>query len=94
MGRNRRSTGKNKAKKTAKLVKTKRISKAEDQLYEDNLPHNRPHTIAKATQFDEDRPGLGQFYCAACGRYFISDTAMQTHGKTKAHKRRYIHNHN
>jgi bud site selection protein 20 len=36
---------------------------------------------------DIDTPGLGRHYCVSCARYFISETAMQSHEKTKAHKR-------
>ncbi|PHJ17964.1 bud site selection [Cystoisospora suis] len=39
---------------------------------------------------DEDLPGKGQFYCASCARYFVSDAALQVHSRTKAHKRRAI----
>jgi hypothetical protein len=38
---------------------------------------------------DEDTPGGGSFYCTPCARYFVSDTALVSHCKTKAHKRRY-----
>ena len=37
---------------------------------------------------DEYKPGLGQFYCLTCARYFISEKIMQEHFKTKAHKKR------
>ena len=37
---------------------------------------------------DEYKPGLGQHYCLHCARYFISDSAIQTHFRTKEHKKR------
>lgn len=37
---------------------------------------------------DLDKPGFAQFYCVHCAKYFIDDTAMQAHFRTKVHKRR------
>ena len=38
---------------------------------------------------DEDKPGLGQYYCVTCARYFISLIAIETHKRTKEHKKRF-----
>ena len=38
---------------------------------------------------DEDKAGLGQFYCVTCARYFISEKAIETHRTTKEHKKRF-----
>lgn len=37
---------------------------------------------------DLDKPGNAQHYCVHCARYFIDETALQDHFKTKVHKRR------
>ncbi|BFG02987.1 zinc finger protein 593 homolog [Drosophila madeirensis] len=37
---------------------------------------------------DLEKPGFAQFYCVHCAKYFIDDTAMQAHFRTKVHKRR------
>ncbi|KAG8898302.1 hypothetical protein FRB99_007541, partial [Tulasnella sp. 403] len=37
---------------------------------------------------DVDLPGLGQHYCVECARYFESDLALNSHWKTKVHKKR------
>lgn len=37
---------------------------------------------------DLNKPGFAQFYCVHCAKYFIDDTAMQAHFRTKVHKRR------
>lgn len=39
-------------------------------------------------ELDEDIPGHGKHYCLPCSRYFVSKTALDTHLKTKPHKRR------
>lgn len=33
-------------------------------------------------------PGMGQFYCSECDRYFISMEPLEKHIKSKVHKRR------
>lgn len=37
---------------------------------------------------DFDKPGSAQHYCVHCARYFINETALNDHFKTKVHKRR------
>ncbi|XP_075156469.1 zinc finger protein 593 homolog [Haematobia irritans] len=37
---------------------------------------------------DLEKPGFAQFYCVHCAKYFIDDAAMQSHFRTKVHKRR------
>lgn len=36
---------------------------------------------------DEDLPGLGQFYCIPCSRYFKDQPTLTEHMKTSKHKR-------
>jgi hypothetical protein len=50
-------------------------------------------TLAEATKLDEDKPGLGQYYCISCARYFISTNALQDHFQTKRHKKRSFSSH-
>ena len=88
MGRNRRpgTPGKN---KTIYRNKTKRGYKRDlDQIvFEDLLPEATQQLLNQAQQ--EDKPGLGQYYCVSCARYFISYQAIQVHYKTKEHKKRF-----
>ncbi|KAF9764591.1 Zinc finger C2H2 protein [Nosema granulosis] len=37
---------------------------------------------------DEDLPGGGKFYCTECDRFFIVKNALESHKKTKLHKKR------
>ncbi len=37
---------------------------------------------------DETKPGLGQFYCIPCAKYFENDAALKSHEGAKVHKRR------
>lgn len=41
----------------------------------------------KNQAFDETKPGLGQYYCIPCARYFDSVSAKNTHMKGRFHKR-------
>ena len=38
---------------------------------------------------DEDKPGLGQNYCVPCARHFTTRDALETHLKSKQHKKRF-----
>ena len=68
--------------------KTKKRTRDIDQIYEEIKPEKVDQTKSDMTKWDEDKPGLGQFYCIACARYFISPKAMEDHAKTKPHKKR------
>ncbi|GER54295.1 zinc finger family protein [Striga asiatica] len=42
----------------------------------------------KPLPVDEDLPGMGQYYCLHCDRYFANTTVRDEHFKTKRHKKR------
>ena len=68
-------------------LKTKRYRRDVDQVVlTDMLPENTKKLLNQDP--DETKPGLGQFYCVTCARYFMSAAAQQAHLKTKAHKKR------
>merc|ERR1712063_10224 len=69
-----------------KEIKTKRRVKDIDQVAVDMLPDNL--TKLESQPVDPDLPGLGQFYCVSCARYFVDSQAIIDHRKTKIHKRR------
>uniref|UniRef100_A0A7S3AYE6 C2H2-type domain-containing protein n=1 Tax=Haptolina ericina TaxID=156174 RepID=A0A7S3AYE6_9EUKA len=60
----------------------------DDIVAEQLLPENAEKATAEATELDPDKPGLGQFYCLSCAKYFISARALADHSKTPKHKRR------
>ena len=87
MGRNRRpgNPAKNKAHK--KLCIKRPYRRDVDQIvFEDMLEENTERLTHQPMQ--EDMPGLGQHYCVCCARYMISTLAMDSHLKTKEHKKR------
>ncbi|KAK7205728.1 hypothetical protein BZA70DRAFT_247117 [Myxozyma melibiosi] len=67
--------------------KTKRRTRDLDQVYNDIAD---PSTLQKLSNqpIDEDKPGLGQFYCVECAKYFETDFANTVHRRGKNHKRR------
>jgi bud site selection protein 20 len=88
MGRLRRkgTPGKN---KTLYRNKTKRGYKRDlDQIVYEDLLTEATHALLNQTQ-QEDKPGLGQYYCVTCARYFIAEQALTVHYKTKEHKKRF-----
>ncbi|KAH7292797.1 hypothetical protein KP509_29G086200 [Ceratopteris richardii] len=44
--------------------------------------------MKKPLPLNEDQPGMGQFYCLHCDRYFSSSAVMDEHFRTKRHKKR------
>lgn len=66
--------------------KTKRRTRDLDQVHADirSAKHLSQHKSAKPA---EDRPGLGQFYCIECAKWFEGEILIQ-HRKGKNHKKR------
>ncbi|OAY65950.1 zinc finger C2H2 protein ECU02_0310 [Ananas comosus] len=67
--------------------RSKFLVKGDDAVYSEILkmaegegPKPLPH--------DEDLPGMGQFYCAHCDRYFANDDVREEHFRSKRHKKR------
>ncbi|XP_050226633.1 uncharacterized protein LOC126676466 [Mercurialis annua] len=69
--------------KTAR--RTKFELKGDDMVY-DEL--HKGDTEKKALPIDEDLPGMGQFYCLHCDRYFANVTVRDDHFKSKRHRKR------
>lgn len=42
----------------------------------------------KVTKAPEDLPGLGEFYCIECAKWFESEINLVAHRRGKNHKRR------
>ncbi|KAL8997074.1 MAG: hypothetical protein Q9169_003564 [Polycauliona sp. 2 TL-2023] len=68
-------------------IKTKRRTRDLDQVHADlrSSKHLSQHQTAKPA---DDLPGLGQWYCIECAKWFESDNSMQQHTRGKNHKRR------
>merc|ERR1739848_104954 len=73
-----------------KPAKTGRAPKSIDEIYDEihNPKFEEVRTRTRDKPLNEDLPGLGQYYCMSCARHFINVAALDTHNKTKAHKRR------
>jgi len=68
-------------------TKTRRRTRDLDQVAADlhSPKHLAQHKSLKAT---EDLPGLGQWYCIECAKWFEGENSLVTHRKGKNHKRR------
>ncbi|THY64963.1 hypothetical protein D6C99_00063 [Aureobasidium pullulans] len=67
--------------------KTRRHTRDLDQIHDDL--HKEKHLEKyKSTKAAEDLPGLGQFYCVECSKWFESESNLTAHSKGKPHKRR------
>ncbi len=60
----------------------------DDIVQKELRPENIEHVRAERTEVDVDKPGLGQYYCISCCKYFINERALEDHGRTSKHKRR------
>jgi len=81
----RRKTHKN-IKFLRKSVKTANRAKDLDQIQKELSDENKG--IAKPKEIDPDLPGLGQFYCLTCAKYFVNSDALKEHSKGKVHRRK------
>ncbi|KAL6998197.1 hypothetical protein U1Q18_008324 [Sarracenia purpurea var. burkii] len=59
--------------------------KGDDAVYEEL---QKPDDEKKSLPVDEDLPGMGQYYCLHCDRYFASVSVRDEHFKTKRHRKR------
>ncbi|KAF1973548.1 hypothetical protein BU23DRAFT_132615 [Bimuria novae-zelandiae CBS 107.79] len=67
--------------------KTRRHTRDLDQIYAD-LRDAKHLSQFKDTKATEDLPGLGEFYCKECAKWFESEANFEAHYKGKVHKRR------
>jgi bud site selection protein 20 len=58
-----------------------------DQIHAD-LKSPKHLADYKNTKAAADLPGLGQFYCVECAKWFETEHSMVGHRKGSAHKRR------
>lgn len=70
----------NKAKRKEVLLRPHK-----DQIFKKY--HGEKDIVGKNMPYDEDLPGMGQFYCVPTGRYFETEAALKDHMKTKEYKR-------
>ncbi|KAA8518718.1 hypothetical protein F0562_016508 [Nyssa sinensis] len=65
--------------------RSKFLRKGDDAVYEEL---QKPDAENKPLPVDEDLPGMGQYYCLHCDRYFATVAVRDEHFKTKKHKKR------
>uniref|UniRef100_A0A914XAW7 Zinc finger protein 593 homolog n=1 Tax=Plectus sambesii TaxID=2011161 RepID=A0A914XAW7_9BILA len=74
-------------KKHTQSTKTrKRKGKDLDQIVDDLRPEKAAKLLNQPV--DLEVAGDAQFYCIECNRYFVDETTINGHRKTKVHKRR------
>lgn len=65
--------------------RTKFLLKGDDAVF-DEL--QKAEGDRKLLPVDEDLPGMGQYYCVHCDRYFANTSVRDEHFKTKRHRKR------
>ncbi|KAG2011146.1 hypothetical protein CC2G_011295 [Coprinopsis cinerea AmutBmut pab1-1] len=87
MGRLRRSRAHHARRDVKRASRTRARTKDLDQIQLIDLdPKNR--AALEAQPLDYEKPGLAQHYCVECAKYFETDNALQSHWRSKVHKRR------
>ena len=87
MGKCQRKKGSTaKHKQYGKNRRTRNETKDLDQIVEDLQPEK--FLRIQNPEIDENLPGLGQFYCVFCARYFVNQKTLDKHYKAKEHKKR------
>ncbi|XP_041026501.1 zinc finger protein 593 [Juglans microcarpa x Juglans regia] len=69
--------------KTAR--RTKFLVNGDDMVYDELKKSDEER---KPLPVDEDLPGMGQYYCIHCDRYFANVSVRDEHFKTKRHRKR------
>lgn len=72
---------------SVKRYKTKRRTRDLDLVHKDVSSKETIYKL-KNQPIDEDKPGLGQYYCVECAKYFENQQMLNHHTKSKRHKRR------
>lgn len=67
--------------------KTKRRTRDLDLVHNDLATPELIRRL-KNQPLDENLPGLGQYYCVHCAKYFEDQRSLDLHIRTKVHKRR------
>eukprot|EP00127_Corallochytrium_limacisporum_P007279 Clim_evm20s246 gene=Clim_evmTU20s246 len=83
MGRLRRKRVHKNDKSFHRKYATKKRTKDLDQIQEDMATGKM-----ESQAVDYDLPGLGQYYCTECTRYFQDAETLKKHKQTKNHKKR------
>ncbi|KAF8511808.1 hypothetical protein BU17DRAFT_96867 [Hysterangium stoloniferum] len=87
MGRLRRSRVHKAQRDVHRAARTRARTRDLDQIQLIDLdPKNREKLESQPLDFE--KPGLAQHYCVECAKYYESDHALQSHWKSKVHKRR------
>lgn len=68
-------------------IKTKRMTRGLDQVKAD-LASPKHLANYHSTKAAEDLPGLGEFYCIECAKWFEGEHNLAGHRRGKNHKRR------
>lgn len=82
--RRRGNTSKNKQYGKKRRIRNKTLDL--DQIVADLDPVNA--LKFQTMPIDEYLPGLGQYYCISCARYFVNNKSLEVHYTTKEHKKR------
>ncbi|KAL9938133.1 hypothetical protein V8E36_002756 [Tilletia maclaganii] len=59
-----------------------------DQIHANLSDPSKRLALEHPSEIDETKAGLGQFYCVSCDRHMPSQAHLDTHRRSKLHKRK------
>ena len=74
-------------RRTKRRYSTAKQNRDIDQIQDEIIKIKRG--IAKPEAPDIEKPGMGQFKCIICARYFINENVLKQHKRTKKHKKMF-----
>eukprot|EP00485_Elphidium_margaritaceum_P019735 CAMPEP_0202723004 /NCGR_PEP_ID=MMETSP1385-20130828/162226_1 /ASSEMBLY_ACC=CAM_ASM_000861 /TAXON_ID=933848 /ORGANISM="Elphidium margaritaceum" /LENGTH=146 /DNA_ID=CAMNT_0049387939 /DNA_START=51 /DNA_END=491 /DNA_ORIENTATION=- len=83
--RKRKRTYEKRFRRTKRRYTAGDRQKDTDQIQDDIIKIKRG--TLKSEQSDVEKPGMGQYKCIICARYFINKNVLAVHKKTKKHKK-------
>eukprot|EP01083_Nonionella_stella_P076696 209124_1 len=84
-GRKRKRTFERRFRRTKRRYSEGLRQRDTDQIQDTIIKLKRG--ILKEEKCDIEKPGMGQFKCIICARYFITKGVLAIHKKTKKHKK-------
>ena len=85
---NNHSKDKSSYRKRRTASRSKDLDQIQDEVKASLIIKNNNPDISISKPINMDLPGLGQYGCLYCDKYFISKIVLDEHLKTKLHKRR------
>lgn len=87
MGRIRHKRTHHARRDVSRAARTRARKLDQDQVHLNLVDSKRRSELENPAELDEDKAGLGAYYCIECDRHFPSEGDREVHRRSKLHKR-------